>query len=330
MANHDGTRKPGRTGMSRWARPLLLAIALGFCGYALRSQWPQAVAAFGRLRWYWVGLAGLTALAGSGCFMLAWRALLADLGSPLPAPAAVRVMFVAQLAKYVPGMVWAFAAQVELGRDHGVPRRRGGAAVLIGLGLTLGTGLAAALAMLPFSSAAAVHRYWWALMLIPVIAVALCPPVLARLLRWLLVLVRQPPLGARVSAAGMARAACWTGAGWLLWGLQAWLLVRQFAGDGVHVLVLSLGGYALAWSVGLLLVVFPGGLGPRELAFVAVLGPVLPHGTALVAALVSRVLMTLTDLAWGGTGLMLHRPAREPVPLQMPLPGPLGADSQTS
>ena len=31
--------------------------------------------------------------------MLAWRALLADLGSPLPLPAAIRVMFIGQLGK---------------------------------------------------------------------------------------------------------------------------------------------------------------------------------------------------------------------------------------
>ena len=85
--------------------------------------------------------------------MLAWRALLADLGSPLPLPAAIRVMFVGQLGKYVPGAVWAVAAQVELARDYDVPRRRSATASLVGMATTLVVGLVAAGVTLPLTSA---------------------------------------------------------------------------------------------------------------------------------------------------------------------------------
>ena len=54
----------------------------------------------------------LAVIAALECMMLAWRTLLADLGSPPPVPAAVRVMFLRQPAKYVLGAVWALAAQV--------------------------------------------------------------------------------------------------------------------------------------------------------------------------------------------------------------------------
>ena len=88
--------------------------------YGLVSQWPQVHAALGQLDGWDVASAAVSAIAGLGCMMLAWRALLADLGSPLPLPAAIRVMFVGQLGKYVPGAVWAVAAQVELARDYAV------------------------------------------------------------------------------------------------------------------------------------------------------------------------------------------------------------------
>jgi hypothetical protein len=42
--------------------------------------------------------AALCVIAGLGCMLLAWRALLADLGSPLPLPAAIRVIFIGQWA----------------------------------------------------------------------------------------------------------------------------------------------------------------------------------------------------------------------------------------
>src|SRR5229473_1807116 len=96
---------------SPWVRAGLLTVVLVFCGYGLAVDWPQVHPALGRLHWYSISGAALAAVAGAGCMMLAWREVLADLGTRLAAPAACRIMFVAQLAKYVPGAVWAFAAQ---------------------------------------------------------------------------------------------------------------------------------------------------------------------------------------------------------------------------
>lgn len=298
---------------SPWVRTGLLLVVLAFCGYGLYVEWPQAHAALSRLHWYSVAGAALAAVAGAGCFMLAWRELLADLGSRLPLLAAIRVMFVAQLAKYLPGALWAFAAQVELGNDYQVPRRRSASAVVTALAVSLGTGLLIAAVALPLTSASAARHYWWAIAVTPLILICLCPPVLGRLLDRALALIRQPPLERRPSALGLARALAWTVPGWLFWGLQAWLLVRDTTGQGTHVLLISIGAFALAWSAGILVVVFPGGIGPRELALIAALAPVAPRGTALAVALVSRVVMTGSDLFWGGTGIVIGRLTRRAI-----------------
>jgi hypothetical protein len=78
----------------------------------------------------------------------------------------------------------------------------------------------------------------------------------------------------------------------------------------VHVLFLAAGGYALAWTVGFLLIPFPGGIGPRELALIAVLSPVMPRGSALVVALASRVVMTIGDLFWASVAVSVGRKQR--------------------
>jgi hypothetical protein len=56
-----------------------------------------------------------------------------------------------------------------------------------------------------------------------------------------------------------------------------------------------------------MVVIFPGGIGPRELALIAALAPAAPRGPALVVAIVSRLLMTGSDLAWAGAGLIIGR-----------------------
>ncbi len=295
-----------------WLRAALLAAAAGLAGYGLVSQWHAVHDALTRLAWYDVAGAAACAIAGLGCMMLAWRALLAGLGSPLPVAAAIRVMSIGQLGKYVPGAVWALAAQVELARDYEVPRRRSTAASLVAMAVTLVVGLIAAGVMLPLTSAHAAAHYWWVLAVTPLAAACLHPRVIKFGLDLVLKVLHRDPLEESVGAAAMARALAWTALGWLFYGAHAWFLISDFAGKGgaapdkgLHTFALALGGYALAWAVGFLIIFFPGGIGPREVALIAVLAPVMPSASALVVALASRVVMTIGDLAWAGTGLVL-------------------------
>lgn len=176
-----------RVAASRWAKPVFLVITLAFCGYGLLAERAGIAAALHRLAWYPVAGALLMAIAGLGCMMLSWRAILADLGSALPVRTAAGVLFVAQLAKCIPGAVWTTAAQVGLGRQHQVPGRRSAAAAAVSLLVSLAAALLTAAVVLPLSSAHAARTYWWALALaVPALA-GLYPPltnsVLDRLLR---------------------------------------------------------------------------------------------------------------------------------------------------
>ncbi len=331
--------RPTQLAQSPWLRAGLLAVAVGLAVYGLASQWTQVHAALGKLAGYDVAGAALAVIAGLGCMLLAWRALLSDLGSPLPLPAAIRVMFVGQLGKYVPGAVWALAAQVELARDYDVPRRRSATASLVGMATTLVVGLIAAGVMLPLTSAHAARHYWWVLAVTPLAVACLYPKIIKFGLDLVLKAMRRPPLEKSVSVGGMARALGWTTLGWLCYGAHAWFLISVFAGreggrgGGWDVFALSLGAYALAWAVGFLIIFFPGGIGPREIALIAVLAPVMPSASALVVALASRVVMTVGDLVWAGIGLAIGRAQgsrkqrvqapKSPEPGEPRLPAPL-------
>ena len=295
---------------SRWVKLGLLAITLGFCGYGLYAERADMAAALHRLAWYSVAGAAVAVFAGLACMMLSWRALLADLGSPLPLRPAARILFVAQLGKYVPGAVWAMAAQVELARGYEVPRRRSASATVVAMLVTLATGLLVAAVALPLSSGAAARQYWWALALAPPALIALYPPVMGWGLDRALRLARRPPLERQVSGSGVLRAAAWSLAGWAFFSVHAWLLVAGVTGKGVSVLPIAAGAYALAWSVGFILIPFPGGVGPRELALIAALAPVMPRGSAIVVAVVSRLVMTIGDLVWAAVAFGLGRGGR--------------------
>jgi uncharacterized membrane protein YbhN (UPF0104 family) len=178
------------------------------------------------------------------------------------------------------------------------------------MAVTLVVGLVAAGVTLPLVSAHAVRQYWWVLAVTPLVAVCLYPPLIKFGLDRVLRVLRRPPLEGSVGRGGMTRALGWTTLGWLCYGAHAWFLISVFAGKTGHTFALSLGAYALAWAVGFLIIFFPGGIGPREVALIAVLAPVMPSASALVVALASRVVMTVGDLAWAGAGLVIARGGR--------------------
>ncbi|MEX2289313.1 MAG: lysylphosphatidylglycerol synthase domain-containing protein [Mycobacteriales bacterium] len=305
--------------LGRAVRTGFLALALLLLVLALRDNGSEALAAVRD-----VGIASaLASLAAALLGLLAsamvWRALLADLGTSLPLRPALHVFFLGQLGKYVPGSVFAIAAQMELGRSQGAPRSRVGTASLLFMGVLVAAGLLTAALALPLTSPDALRDFAWVLLVLPLALLVLHPPVLSRLVDLLLRVLRRDPLERPLSRRGVGAATGWALVMWAAYGVHLWLLVRPQDTQGrADLLLLSLGAYALAWTAGFLFVVAPAGAGVREVALVAGLAPVLDRPAALAVAVLSRVLMTLGDLLWGAAGAGLTPRSRKQ-------PGPGGA-----
>ncbi|MBG0813359.1 flippase-like domain-containing protein [Planomonospora sp. ID82291] len=298
---------------SRLLRVLLALVALAFAGYGLHRSWDGTVSALARLSWWSPAGACAAVTTGAGLMMVAWRRVVAGLGSAFPLGVAARVLFVGQLGKYVPGSVWAYAAMMELGRDHGCPPRRTFSATSIALVVSLGCAVALAAATLPFTARSVAEQAWYLALIVPVIAVCLHPGVLTWGLNLVLRLARRDPLDEVLPGRALLAAVAWTVSGWLVYGLHAWLVLGDLTGDfSLSTYLLGAGAYAFAWASGLLAAFVPAGVGVREGAMVLVLAPSVGTGNAVVVAVLSRLAFTLTDVAWAGIGFLLGRRAAQP------------------
>lgn len=284
---------------ARVARVVVAVLALALLVLAIVRQWDAVVDALRRMGPGWFALSLVAALAGLGFTSFAWRTLLADLGNPLPLGAGTRVFFLAQVGKYLPGAVWPFVAQMELGRTLGVPRQRTAVAGLLFVGLHCATGLLIASVTLPFASPAAAEHYWWVLALTPVLLVVLHPRVLSPLLDRAFWVLRRPPLDRRLTLANTVRACGFLLVTWVCYGLSLLALAGPLGLAGAGAFFLATGAYALAWSAGVMVLgLVPAGIGVRELVLGAVLLPVLPAGAATAVVAASRVVQTLGDALW--------------------------------
>ncbi|MBT2224601.1 lysylphosphatidylglycerol synthase transmembrane domain-containing protein [Nonomuraea sp. NEAU-A123] len=288
--------------LRRLLRVVLALVALGFLGYGLARNWDETTAAVTALSPWAVLGAFAAVLAGQFCMLLAWRKVLAGLGSPLPLRVTGRIMFVGQLGKYIPGSVWAYAAMMELGRDHGSPPRRTFACISLSLVINLGVALSIAAATL--ATQQAVRQAWYLLLLVPVIIVCLHPKVLTWGLNLALRLARKEPLESVLPGRTVLVAVGWTALGWFIYGLHTWLLSGRW-----DLYVVATGAYAFAWATGLLTFVVPAGVGVREGAMILVLSPLIGTGPSYAVAVVSRLAFTLGDAVAAGIAFLLGRQA---------------------
>lgn len=292
--------KPGssrRKWIGRAVRYGFLVAVLIFAIFAIRDQYAAVAADLKKVSAASIVCAIVAVLVSLWLSMLSWRRVLADFGSPLPIMAASRVYFVGQLGKYLPGSVWPVLAQMELARDYDVPRARTAASAIVSIGLGLIGTLVVAGALLPF----AVTSNGWRWVVIAGLLVSLVvasPPVLNRLLAWGLRMLRRPPMDHPLTTRGLLVAGGLAALGWVAQGLAAYSFALSLGG-GFKLLPLSVGGYAAASALGIVVIIAPAGLGVREPAFVAVLGGRIGTGGALVVALLVRLTVTIADLGTG-------------------------------
>ena len=299
--------------LTRSARSVVAILALGLLALTIVRQRDAVLDALSRMgpAWFLASLAA--AVVGLLFTNFAWRTIMADLGSPLPLGPGLRVFFLAQVGKYLPGAVWPFVAQMELGKALGVPRQRSAVGGLLFVGMHCATGLLVASATLPFASPTAAERYWWVLAFTPVLLVVLHPRVLSPLLDRAFWLLRRPPLPRALTLGNTVRACGFLLVTWAFYGLSVLALARPLGLHGASSFFLATGAYALAWSAGVMVLgLVPAGIGVREVILGAILLPVLPAGEATAVVATSRVVQTLGDTLWAvAAGVFLRGSMRK-------------------
>jgi uncharacterized membrane protein YbhN (UPF0104 family) len=285
-----------RTSWRRTAVSGVLGVAMvAAFGWALRGQWDDIAESLRRQHWYVVAGALCLAMAGVFLSFLIWRGTLAVLGNRLPRRPAARLFFVTQLGKYLPGAVWPVVAQMRLGSELGVPKQRMGLAFLLTLGLSTLVGILVGAAALPALLEAEGRVVLLGLLAVPVLVALLVPKVLNALIGTALRILRRPglerPLHERDVLRGVGSALVF----WVVYGGHVWLLAVGLGADPWEALPVAIGGFAIAFSLGPLLVVLPAGAGVREAVLVVLLHSVLPTSDATAVALTSRGVLMATD-----------------------------------
>lgn len=260
---------------------------------AIRSALPEVRA---------VPLAGSVFLLLGGFVVsaLLWGRMVGALGGRSPGPVeSSRIVFTANLARYLPGKVWQIAGLAVLSRRVGISATVATTAGVLGQTFSLA---AAGVIAVPALLGLAGETRFWGLAVLAVLAVAVgltsVPPLLRAILRALFRFARIP--GAQGSTVGPLFGPRWLMgyvANWVIYAL-AFVLFVQGLGWSAGTPILA-SAFAAAYLMGYAAFFAPAGIGVREGVLIALLQPVV--GDAAVAvALLARVWMTAVEVIPAG------------------------------
>jgi hypothetical protein len=296
-----------------------IAVALWFLVGTARGSW--GTVELGELTPAWAPLllASLIVVATSLYVVWWWHISLGWWGERLRYLDALRIFFVTNLARFIPGGVWQFAAVAAMVRPHRVSPVAATGAMIVLQVIQLATGLGLAVATVPaFLGSSAAAYQWWAP---PVVALAgitlmaiLLPrviPFVGRAAGWITQRKLQwPSPGSHIFgayAAGMA-------GGWVAYGLAFWLFGRSLLGSAAPRLMVAAPAYLAGYIAGMLAFFVPSGLLVREAALVVALSGAVGGGRALALAVGARLWLLLLEALTAVSVLVVHRVVRRARP----------------
>jgi glycosyltransferase 2 family protein len=300
---------------SRWRSALgglLVLAAAAFLGLTIARHWRQVEAFDWDVRWVLLG-ASVLALTG----VLAWGVVVWKLvldrfdHPPIPLAELLRIWYLSNLARYVPGKIWQFVGAAELARVAGLSRAVILTSMVVHMGFSLlSAAVVSTLVLLP----AGLPEGSSAVGLGALAALALLlvhPALLNRALEMLARVLKRDVLRWRGRWRHGMLLLGLSVVSWVLYGAAFALFIHAVVGAGAESVLPLAGVNALSFLAGYLVFLAPAGLGAREGVMAVLLRPFAPIGIAAVVAVLSRLWTVAAELLGAAIVLLLTRKAAD-------------------
>lgn len=291
---------------------VLIAATLVFLGLAIARNWTQIAAFDWSIRPLELGASVLVLIAAMAWGVFVWHRVIARFEAPgLRFRTLLWIWFLSNLARYVPGKIWQFVGAVQLGRRAGVAPSVILTSMVVHTGLTLVS--AALVSLLAIPTVLDELGTAGALLLVAAAGsgVLLVHPAV---LNFGLHMVPD-----RLSAEGLTWTGSWADgvrllalstAAWLIYGAAFVLFARSLVPIPIALAPALIAANALAFLIGYMFFVAPGGLGAREAALALLLGPLGSLGVAAVIAVAFRLWLIIGEVA--GAAIVAALPGATP------------------
>lgn len=235
---------------------------------------------------------------------LIWRFILRKVGWKLSVKKSLRIWFLSNLGRYIPGKIWQVMGILYLCEREKIPKLASGTSMVLTQALSI---VAALLIILPYGMLLGDRRFpgLWLLLflLIPAVLVVSHPAILGKLLNILSRRLRRGEIRVDIRFPDMLVFLSLFLLGWLAYGLAFFLLVDSIYDIPIVIAPAMVGAFASAYTIGFVSLITPGGLGVREVVLASLLSLYIPLAMATMISLMARIWFTIAEIICCGIAL---------------------------
>lgn len=291
--------------MKIFIKYVILFLIIIFLAVYLIENWNKIDEFIYEVDWIYLALSILVLLGSLFFLPLALRKIVELFRYKISINKICTVLFYSQIAKYLPGGIWAYVGRVYLYKKEGMSASEASTCVILETLLVLLSGIFVFLISLFFldkiPSIEWISNKYIKEIGIIVLAVLLSlvhPKILNHL--WGLIPAKMSKANLQFDYRyfSILKPASFLVFFWLGIGAGFWLLIRSFLEVDLYLLPITTGAYALAWIVGFLAFFTPGGLGAREAVLILSLNLYLPITLSAIIAASARIWWIIGELVW--------------------------------
>jgi uncharacterized membrane protein YbhN (UPF0104 family) len=284
---------------------VVIGLIFYFLGERLISHWYQVKSYEWRIDIFYLIAATLSVIFTFFVFSSVWKIIIRSLNKEVGYAKSFRIAYLANLGRYVPGKVWQMFGMIYLAKKEGVTEEEAVTSFGLSQLFAIPSGFLSGLVLLSVHPGILDQYSSIPYLTIGVITIAgavfllsmmvvFVPKLMERGLNRLFMLVRRRPisLGMNKSLA----AAIYGGyfLAWILYGLSFWLFLKGITVQSTPVLPMA-GIFIIAYQIGYLFLLAPGGVGPREGAMAVLLTPFFGAGVPAAIAVTARLWLIVAE-----------------------------------
>ncbi len=246
--------------------------------------------------YFYLALSFIILMIYSIIVIYGWQTILKKIYVKIPFLKLVKIKAIAELGRYIPGMIWHVAGRAYYGKKSGIPYFKTLLSFALEMGINSMAGLFVFIFSIPFFLETEIFLKIVPLFVfIPIGLVLMHPKIANKIINFGLKILKKPKVKIRMKYKDMLKLVLLYSIFWLIMGLAFYFLINSIYPIGFSKILVVAGIYSIAWVAGFLFIIAPSGIGVREGIIAGLLSMFMPLPIAIIISIVARIWTTIGE-----------------------------------
>ena len=277
----------------------VIGLIIYFLARQLVNHWQNVRTYEWHLNIWYLILALVSVVVTFFIFSSVWRIIVLSLDKRVSPAKSFKIAYLANLGRYIPGKIWQMFGMIYLAKKEGVTEEEAVTSFGLSQIFAIPSGLLCGLLFLSLYPGVLAHYSRTPYLTTGIIIVAACifgismmvvflPRFMESLFNRVLTLIRRKPIRLRMNKSLAAGIYGGYFLAWSMYGFSFWVFLKGITIESTALLPMA-GIFIIAYQVGYLFLLAPGGVGPREAMMTVMLTPFFGPGVPAAIAVAARI-----------------------------------------